>query len=298
MPMKRSPSNQQLADVEKRPVGTIALKSRFFPAMALLWGVGSIGISVALNFYFGHDIGGIAWPYISDTAKDMPQAGLFAYGMTVTSVMMSAVVVIQYGKVKRDLLRLHGHELGDWLSRSSKGRKRNKASLVTGLIAAPNLGLLATFDTARAPGLHLLFVLIFFPCMIIYLFATTSLYAHLVHASGSQTASDASVGRRKKDDDDQGGALVGGGFSSREQASLCSSLLWKRIVCTIFIVAVILYLPVGMCLVTDWYNYANDAYVHAFRAVCQHIAVLSLITFFGTYLIDFRDLNFFIVQGS
>ena len=95
-----------------------------------------------------------------------------------------------------------------------------------------------------------------------------------------------------------GGALVGGGFSSREQASLRSSLLWKRIVSTIFIVAVILYLPVGMCLVTDWYNYANDAYVHAFRAVSQHIAVLSLITFFGTYLIDFRDLNFFIVQGS
>ena len=41
--------------------------------------------SVGLNRYYGHDIGGIPWPYISDTAKDPPQSGLFAYGLTVVS---------------------------------------------------------------------------------------------------------------------------------------------------------------------------------------------------------------------
>jgi len=42
-------------------------------------------------------IAGIPWPYISDTAKDPPQSGLFAYGLTVVccSVLQYVAVLLQ-----------------------------------------------------------------------------------------------------------------------------------------------------------------------------------------------------------
>ena len=269
--MERSPSSTMLQEATGRDaVATVIFPSRFFPAAGLACGMGSIGASVASNLYHGHDIGGISWPYISDTAKDMPQAGLFSYGMSVTSVMVTTIIVLNYGYVKRELYRLHGQL-------STVGVKRNKAALAAGLVAAPNLGLLATFDTARAPQLHLAFVLAFFPCMVVYLLAVTSVYALLVRSADGKKSDDAR-------------------FSSR-RISLRASLAWKRAICGTFLVFVTLYLPLGMTLVTDWYDYANDATVHTFRAACQHVCVVCLLGFFGTFWFDFGELNFFIVQA-
>lgn len=271
--MQRSPSSVQLLEATGRDaVATVIFPSRFFPAAGLACGVCSIGASVASNLYHGHDIGGISWPYISDTAKDMPQAGVFAFGMSVTSVVVIVIVVINYGKVKRDLYRLHGQLSGI-------GAKRNRLALTAGLVAAPNLGLLATFDTARSPQLHLLFVLLFFPCMIVYLFCTTSVYALLAR----------SVDGKKSDE--------GAQHAARQYISLRTSLAWKRAICAVFLVFVTLYLPVGMYFVSDWHDYTRDATVHSLRAVCQHVCVLCLLGFFGTFWFDFGDLNFFIVQA-
>ena len=88
-------------------------------------------------------------------------------------------------------------------------------------------------------------------------------------------------------------ARAGAPFTVVEYARLQRSLLWKRVICIVFLLSVVLYLPVGMCLVTDWYDYSNDALIHSFRAVCQHVAVLCLLLFFGTFCVDFGDLNFF-----
>ena len=52
---------------------TINLPSRYIPLMGLTIASFTIFGSVGLNRYYGHDIGGIPWPYISDTAKDAPQ---------------------------------------------------------------------------------------------------------------------------------------------------------------------------------------------------------------------------------
>ena len=46
---------------------------------------------------------GLLYPYISETARDMPQAGAFSSGMTVTSMVMVGCAILQFGKVKRDL---------------------------------------------------------------------------------------------------------------------------------------------------------------------------------------------------
>eukprot|EP00961_Rhodomonas_salina_P174603 2355101-Rhodomonas_salina.3 len=128
-----------------RPVA-VSFPSRYIPLFGLIMAVLSILGSVLMNLYHGHDIGGIPWPYIryktrlcghpfrlaslrfpppwrppstmpctdcfamndSDTAKDPPQAGMFSYGMTVTSCIIVWVVVINYGKVTAVPEALHG----------------------------------------------------------------------------------------------------------------------------------------------------------------------------------------------
>ena len=56
----------------------------------------------------------------------------------------------------------------------------------------------------------------------------------------------------------------------------------------------VLYLPVGVYLVSDYLAdvyLPEDVYIHAGRAVCQHLAVISIILFYGTFYYDFGELN-------
>ena len=54
----------------------------------------------------------LVYPYISETARDMPQTGFFGFGMTVTCMVMVGCAVLQYGKVKRDLGVTEQSEVG------------------------------------------------------------------------------------------------------------------------------------------------------------------------------------------
>ncbi len=51
-----------------RPV-TINVPSRYIPVLGVVLASVTIFGSVGLNLYHGHDIGGIPWPYISDTVR-------------------------------------------------------------------------------------------------------------------------------------------------------------------------------------------------------------------------------------
>ena len=268
--MKKSASTLNLlkqvqTSAESPPTVTFALAARHFPLAGVGFGVTTLLTAVASNLYHGHDIGGIPWPYISDTAKDPPQAGVFAFGMTMTCAAMIVIIVINYGKVKREL----------YLLEAPSGHKRNKVALVCGLLSCPSLGLLACFDTKRTPELHLYFVLAFFPCALVFLFMMTNVYANMAQLSN------------------HGGD--NGGDKAR-YVSLRRSLWWKRCICVVFSVFVTLSLPVGMCLVSDWHVYAKDWQVHTFRAVCQHVSVLCLIVYFGTFYFDFGETRMLLVQ--
>lgn len=266
--MRRSESANKLADqaAEKALSVTFYIPARALPAAGIVVAVATLLSSVCFNLYYGHDIGGIWWPYISDTAKDPPQCGLFAFGMTLTSCMISVIVLLNYGKCKRDLYLLNKH----------RGQKRNKISMACGLVAAPNLGLLASYDTVRSPGLHLVFVGIFFTTATIYLFTVNSMYKFIRHTA--KHAPDLSL-------------------VERDRFRRLNSSCWaKQMICTLYVISTSFYLPVGMCLVSDWYDYSNDVLVHTFRAVWQHISVLCLIFFFGTFWYDFGEMNVYMVQ--
>jgi hypothetical protein len=278
--MRPSPSSLNLKAIEKDapapPTITFTLSARHFPLLTIGWGICTLAACISLNRWHGHDIGGIPWPYISDTAKDAPQSALFGFGMTMACAMMAVVIVINYGKCKRELYLLADAENGGG---SAAGLKRNKLALVCGLLACPNLGLLACFDTKRTPGLHLAFVLGFFPFALVFLFAMTSLYRLLTALAAAKSGGDSG----EKGD-------------KTRFISLQRSLWWKSRVTNVFCVFFALYLPVGMQLVSDWHDYRNDVLVHTCRAVCQHVCVVCLILYFGTFYFDFGDSNLVLLQ--
>eukprot|EP00164_Ancoracysta_twista_P011396 GFYU01017549.1.p1 GENE.GFYU01017549.1~~GFYU01017549.1.p1 ORF type:complete len:298 (-),score=45.49 GFYU01017549.1:586-1479(-) len=249
------------------PSTSFKFPSRICPTMGMISWFVTISTCVTLNRLYDHDIGGIPWPYISDTGKYSPERAVFSFGCTITCIYMLTVVALNYGKVKRDIeIRHPTSEFG------TRGTKRNMVSFVAGIVGCPFLGLLASFDTADTPGLHLICVLVFFPLMLTWMYFNTSVYIVLVQYER------ATYGRAHR-------ALV---ISKNLKITL-------SVLMTIF---VMLYLPIGMCLVNDWYNYGADWKIHTFRAVNQHLAVACLVFYFGTHFFDFGKLNMEIVQGE
>ena len=117
------------------------------------------------------DLQGLVYPYISETARDMPQTGFFAFGMTISMMMMICCAILQYGKVKR--------EIRSGTTGIPVGAKRNFTSLICGIVAPPFLGLLACYDTRRALNTHRGCVVVFFGLTIVYMFTTLSIYSYL-----------------------------------------------------------------------------------------------------------------------
>eukprot|EP01103_Thecamoeba_quadrilineata_P008904 TRINITY_DN18611_c0_g1_i1.p1 TRINITY_DN18611_c0_g1~~TRINITY_DN18611_c0_g1_i1.p1 ORF type:complete len:280 (-),score=34.39 TRINITY_DN18611_c0_g1_i1:16-855(-) len=238
---------------------TLSFPSRFFPLAAFITFVSTVAFCITSSRILQHDIGGIWWPYLSDTGKYPPESAIFGFGMTLTSVWICIVVILNYGKVKRDLERR-----GD-LNRSRIGKRRNRLALICGLVSAPFLGLLAVFDTERSPELHLYFVLVFFPAIITYCFVNTSVYSFLAKIH-------------------------------RNNSALKKSVIAKRWCCYALLFFTTLYLPVGLSLVSDWYNYQNDVVVHTFRAVTQHLSVLCLVFYLSSFWFDFGVLRMTVTQ--
>jgi hypothetical protein len=260
-----------------RGVPTISIPSKIFPLSGLLCFLITISLCVFFNRLYDHDIGGIPWPYLSDTGKYPPESAIFAFGLTLTCVLICVVVILNYGLVKREIT-INGsiiqdlNKLGE--SNGMEGWLRNRISMFLGVMASPFLGLLAVFDTDRTPGLHLLFVLGFFPFMLAYVFTNTSVYRILL---------DHKRRRHHK-------------VNKHVLALLEKSVKAKQIISVFLAIFVTLYLPVGMYLVTDWYTYSNDKVIHTFRAVTQHLSVLCLVFYFGSFWFDFGTLRMTVVQ--
>ena len=250
---------------------------------------------------------GLLYPYISETARDMPQAGAFSSGMTVTSMVMVGCAILQFGKVKRDLAVATTAAAPPATTAATQpaGTRRNLTSLITGIVAPPFLGLLACYDTRRAPSAHRACVVVFFVGTMVYMFTTLSLYEHLasqcsdgggsgaaaaaaVVAASSQSAASAALERRR---------------AAEREPNVRFSLRIKRVIAAAFVVFTLLYLPIGayMCkqplAIVEGYNEPGDIPIHAARAACQHCAVICIILYYGTFYYDFGDLKLYLVNA-
>ena len=175
---------------------------------------------------------------------------------------------LQHGMVQQHLAAA-GAGVGQWL---------HVASRITGLAAPPFLGLLACYDSRRAPELHDTCVIIFFTGTIVYMYTTLYLYTYL--------ASDAY--RKTVIDQDTAAQLP----------LVRYSLFMKRAIARAFVVFTTLYLPVGaaLCSMSMLPDPARRQ-LHSLRAVCQHLSVLCIMLFYGTFYYDFRGRTLFVVHA-
>jgi hypothetical protein len=252
---------------------------------------------------------GLLYPYISETARDMPQAGAFSSGMTVTSMVMVGCAILQFGKVKRDLAATATTVAATTAATQPAGTRRNLTSLITGIVAPPFLGLLACYDTRRAPNAHRACVVVFFVGTMVYMFTTLSLYEHLASQCSGGSGGGGGGG---------GGAAAAAAVTASQSAASAAlerrraverepnvrfSLRIKRVIAAAFVVFTLLYLPIGayMCkqplAIVEGYNEPGDIPIHAARAACQHCAVICIILYYGTFYYDFGDLKLYLVNA-
>ena len=187
------------------------------------------------------DLQGLVYPYISETARDMPQTGLFAFGMTISVMMMECCAILQYGKVKRDIRGGNAP--------IPVGAKRNFVALLTGLVAPPFLGLLACYDTRRALNTHRACVVIYFTLTIIYMFTTLSIYSYLGQIDGKKGFGSAANSPTKFNSRAEAHALDVAHHERSPKPDVHLSLRLKTYIASLFAVLTTFYLPVGFMYV-------------------------------------------------
>ena len=291
----------------------VDIRSRSMVVTGVMFALITILSTIASSMYFEGEWQKemLVYPYISETARDMPQTGFFGFGMTVTCMVMVGCAVLQYGKVKRDLGVTELSEVGGpW----PVGTRRNLVSLITGIIAPPFLGLLACYDTARALKTHRVCVVIFFTLTMVYMFTTLSIYAYLASDAYRDAVDAVANGGSDGSSDGKGSPLRKGGARRPKPLSPSSkarrrkyepnvrfSLRIKLAIAASFVVLTLVYLPVGIWMCKQpfgkGYTEPADVWVHAMRAMCQHLAVICIILYYGTFYYDFGDLNLYLVNA-
>ena len=154
------------------------------------------------------------------------------------------------------------------------------------MIAPPFLGLLACYDTKRALNTHRACVIVFFLLTIVYMFTTLSIYRYLAtmevrssHRSARGKTTSPSAGHKSPEE---------------EIHNVQYSLKLKSIIALIFVLLTTFYLPIGTYLCSDPFSTEynkEDVYIHAARALCQHLAVVCIILYYGTFCLDFGNLQ-------
>ncbi len=220
-----------------RPIA-IDFPSRFLPALAVQAIVTTFAVSVYLSWK--HDVKTILkLPYVSDLANTQPAAGFMALGLVLTSVLIFCVAILNYGKIKNNLA----------LVGANTGYKRNIFCTLCGLLGAPALGAAGCFDAARMPRTHLTFVCVFFISSSVFVVLVTNLYLKLLNFETATRHPTKELIR----------------LQTSRWISLPLSVRCKVILSCVYTIFTILYLPIGLYMVSDVNDYSKDTENHQYR---------------------------------
>lgn len=241
---------------------TIVKLCRPFAVFACVIPVATIIICVIITRSMNIDIGGISYPYISDTGRDSPSYPVFVAGMSVTSFFMIWTLFANFKMLLNFSVR-YGHGLG---FRIAAG-----IALCFGLISSVTGPLLAGLTTRKYPDGHLYSAYAFFFALIIYVIMNSAMMT--------------SVFRRNSYEE--------------SRRTLRTSLALKWTCCGCMIVTFVIYIPIGISILCAWqynsstglYDYTNCPSTHVMRTITQHLTVLFLVAYFATFAVDFTPEN-------
>jgi hypothetical membrane protein len=281
--------NDKNIEIPSIPDGEHKMGHLFFvPILTTLVPVVTLFTCAGITLSQKKFIGTIAWPYFSDTGSRRPPYYVFAVGLSVSGALIVMLTTINLWRTMAICRR--GPEGG---GSAVKGAGCVKATSVIvwvfSVIGGLCLALLAIFNTIDYPSVHNATAYAFFLLLLVYCISTAVLAWKLRGAS--------------------------------PRAGLAAKI--KVVIASLLLLFVILYLPVGLSIIPAWkrltiadcinregmsadycsrtiklndtetklWDYAGKgAKAHLFRSITQLLSVLSLLFYFGSFAIEFREM--------
>ena len=264
-------------------------------------------VCIAITVSNGTYIGGLSFPYFSDTGRDMPAYAVFSVGLTATCLLYIPLHLYILREVKATEVK--ATEAGTAGAPScccgrpcGGGSRCSTACQATGaaacaIVSAPFLSVLAIADTAFHADLHQYAAYLFFLLNVV----SVALYRHVFNSLALAAASAA------------------GGEAALAARHARSSNV-KRVLSYCFYAAFLLYLPIGIAVncafvrlpmaacvnelklgarfcaeralasnatLTVLWDYTPCLGTNTMRSVSQFFSIVSLLLFNGSFMLDF-----------
>ncbi|KAL3660253.1 hypothetical protein V7S43_014783 [Phytophthora oleae] len=133
--------------LEERKMSLLFIGTRVAPVAATVMIIATLVTCVSIAKANERYLGGLAWPYFSDTGRDIPGYAVFCAGLTTVSVALVLTWSANY-QYQSELLR------GETDPSASTIRNYCKAVRIIGVLSALELSILAFFSTTSYPDVH------------------------------------------------------------------------------------------------------------------------------------------------
>ncbi|KAL3660251.1 hypothetical protein V7S43_014781 [Phytophthora oleae] len=236
----RNSTNRLQMQVVPYTVGT-----RFAPIVATTAVVVTLITCVSLAKTKDIYLGGLAWPYFSDTGRDAPAYSIFCVGLTVVAAALIVTWIANYQFQCELIEKKESHESSDNAYGKSI-RKYCGIVRVLGVISAVGLPVLAFFSTTSYPDVHKYAAYWFFVleafALVINTIASFKL-TRLTDAGNSYYASESEAPPAKANELNPW---------SVSQSSTRRTFYIQLVFTTLFWIGFVLYIPVGLALIDDF----------------------------------------------
>ncbi|KAL4157645.1 hypothetical protein PRNP1_006662 [Phytophthora ramorum] len=248
-----------------------------------------VSIAKAKDIY----LGGLGWPYFSDTGRDMPAYAVFCAGLSGVAIALVLTWVANY-QFQSELIELE--------AKVASIRKYCKIVRVVGVLSAFGLPVLAFFSTTNYPDLHQYAAYWFFVLEAIALLLNTIVSYKL---SRLAKVSDNPCYVNESESPKMSNAV---NPWSASKSSTKRTFCIQVVLATLFFIAFLLYIPIGLALVDEFqrltvedcltfnlgeeyctvtvrlndtntklWNYDNDHAINQLRSGSQLVCILTLV---------------------
>ncbi|CEG39341.1 Uncharacterized conserved protein [Plasmopara halstedii] len=225
-------------------VGPFANATRIAPMVAtsvvIITLLTCVSLAKAKDIY----LGGLAWPYFSDTGRDAPAYTVFCAGLSIVAVALIVTWTVNY-KFQAELIEMKCQGNAEKVC-GKYTRKCCLVVLVLGVLSTFGLPVLAFFSTTSYPDVHKYAAYWFFVLEAIALVVNTYVsykLARLTDRGKSYSTLES--------DDQPPSAKFSNLFewsTSGTKRTFCIQLFFT----TIFLIGFLLYIPVGLALIDDF----------------------------------------------
>ncbi|KAG7400636.1 hypothetical protein PHYBOEH_004903 [Phytophthora boehmeriae] len=287
-------------------LSSYAIGARAAPVVATVAVITTLGTCVTIAKANDVYLGGLDWPYFSDTGRDSPGYSVFCAGLSIVAVSLVLTWLANY-QFQRELIETESHENADSLCVATIRRYSTIVRLL-GVLSAVGLPVLAFFSTTSYPDVHKYAAYWFFVLEAFALLLNTIVSFKLTRLAEATDNPYIST-----ESDNQASTM----FTPWKMAKSSTKRTFyiQLVFTTLFLIAFLLYIPIGLAIAADFqrltvdeclalnlgedyctiamrlndmetelWNYSNDIAVNQLRSASQLSCILTLVGYSLSFL--------------